>query len=106
METYEIYNLDCSVKNNRKRLLKETMEAIKEEEKPDKVTLKRYCKHLGKKHKFKFQLVKPINDKIFISVLTPHDGYVTFYVNSNYEALCKFILLIKAYVKYRKLKVK
>lgn len=106
METFEIYNLDCSVKNNRKRLLKETMEAIKEEDKPDIELLKKYCKHLGKKYKMKIHMIHKMDEELFISVLHPNDGYVTYKAKSKYEALCKYILLVRNYNRYRKLKVK
>lgn len=106
MENFEIYNLDCSVKTNRKRLLKEVMGVTKQEEKPSKETLEKYSRILGDKYKMKIHLVKQQGKQLFISVIHPNDGYVTFKTNSYYEALCKYILLVREYSRYRKLKVK
>lgn len=106
LENYEVYNLDCSQKQNRKILLKEVMAILHKDEKPTKSELERYSAILYNKYKMKIHLVKQIGDHLFISVLHPNDGYVTFETNSYYEALCKLIILIRNYSKYKKLKVK
>lgn len=82
------------------------MEALKKDEKPLKSELEKYSAILSEKYKMKVQLVKPINGKLFISITHPNDGYVTFETDSYYEALCKHIILMRNYNRYRKLKVK
>lgn len=105
MKQHEIINLDCSKKENRKRLLLETMKVVKKEEKPTKQFLEKFAHSVGKKYKMQVQLVKQIGTKLFISVKY-EEAYITFTCISYYEALCKYILLIYDMQKYKKMKVK
>lgn len=105
MKQYEIINLDCSTKKNRKKLLLETMKVTKQEEKPTKQFLEKFSYSVGKKYKMQVQLVKQVGEKLFVSVRY-EEGYITFLCHSYYEAICKYILLIYEMQRYKKMKVK
>ena len=106
MEVFEIKGLDCSKQENRIKLIKEIKKVLKVNEKPSKEYLEKVSKSLAKKYDMPVVLVKQResfnkNDKLFISVDTGN-GLTTFCCTGYYEALCKHILLVKAYRDYYK----
>ena len=105
MKSYEIIYLDCSKKENRKKLLKETMKVVKKEEKPTKEFIEKFSYSVGKKYRMGVQLVKQVNGKLFISIRN-EEAFITILCDSYYEALCKHILIVKAMQEYKKQKVK
>lgn len=106
MEVYQIKYLDCREKKNRQKLLQEIMKATKQTEKPSKEFLERFSRSVGDKYKMPVKLVKQVDNYLFVSVLVEGDSYSTLECQSYYEALCKYILLVQAYKKYREQKVK
>lgn len=105
MENWEIIYLDCSKKENRKKLLKEAMKAVKSDEKPTKEYLEKFSYSVGKKYKMGVQLVKQVKGKLFVSIRY-EDSYITIMCDSYYEALCKHILIVKQMRKLKEQKVR
>lgn len=104
MEVWQIKGLDCSVKENRKKLLKEVMKVTKQEEKPTEEFLERFARSVGKKYDMPINIVKYVKSGMFISYKYDKDAYGSFTARSYYESLCKYILLIRAHVKFKSLK--
>lgn len=106
MEIYEIKNLDCSLLENRKKLLKVVKKLIKSEDKPTKKQLYSICKSLMKKYKIKIKNFRQENGLLFVSLEIEPGAYSTFYCHSFYEMMCKYILYVKAIKDYRKAEIK
>ena len=106
MEIYEIVNLDCSKKKNRISLVKSTMKAMKIEEKLTVKELEKFCKKICKKYNIPIKKFKQSDNTLFASLEVEPGSYSTFVCVSYYEMLCKYILFVRAILKYRKLKVK
>ena len=106
MEIYEIKNLDCSKKKNRISLVKNTMKAMKIEEKPTAKELEKFCKKICKKYDIPIKRFEQSNNVLFVSLEVESGTYSTFICVSYYEMLCKYILFVRAILKNRKLKVK
>lgn len=106
MEIYKIKNLDCSLPENRQKLLKVTKKVIKSEEKPTKKKLYSICKSLMKKYKIKIKKFRQENGLLFVSLEIEPGTYSTFYCYTFYEMMCKYILYVKAIQDYRKAEIK
>lgn len=106
MKIYKIKNLDCSLLENRQKLLKVTKKVIKSEEKPTKNQLHSICKSLMKKYKIKIKKFRQENDLLFVSLEIEPGTYSTFYCYTVYEMMCKYILYVKAIQDYRKAEIK
>lgn len=106
MEIYQIKNLDCSKKKNRISLVKNTMKAMKLEEKPTVKELEKFCKKICKKYDIPIKRFEQSNNVLFVSIEVESGTYSTFACVSYYEMLCKYILFVHAILKNRKLKVK
>lgn len=106
MNIYKIKNLDCSLLENRKKLLKITKKLIKSEDKPTKKHLYSICKSLMKKYKIKIKSFRQENDLLFVSLEIESGTYSTFYCYTFYEMMCKYILYVKAIQDYRKAEIK
>lgn len=100
MEIYEIYNLDCSKKENRKILLNETIKVLGLDEKPTKEELKKYCKMVKAKYKIKMSS-KKLENGYQINLEVERYGYSVFKCITPFEAMCKYILFCKAWKKVR-----
>lgn len=105
MEIYQIINLDCRIKENRKRLLSEVMNATKLDRKPTLQKLEKMVTSVGKKYNMSVQYIQQSADGIAMSVRVG-ESYQMFACRSYYEAMCKILLYIKAYKDFRKKKVK
>lgn len=105
MQIYEILNLNCKKKENRKRLLEEVMEITRLSRKPTLQKLESMIVSVGKKYGFQVQYVRQMSEGIAMSVRVG-DAYQMLMCQTYYEACCKLLLYIKAYKEYRKLKVK
>ena len=104
MEIYEIKNLDCKKKEHRKKILQETMKVCKLQEKPDIEQLQDICKKIKKKYGMKlctFKREKIGLDCDMASIEVDPREFLTFDFYNKYECLCKYILLVRAYVKYQ-----
>lgn len=104
MKIFEIKNLDCTKKEHRKILLQAVMKACKFEEKPSIEELQEICKKIKKKYNIKLRTFKRENtgfDCDMASIEVESGQYVTFDFYNKYECLCKYILLVRAYVKYQ-----
>lgn len=106
MEIFEIKGLDCSKQENRIKLVREIKKVLKVDDKPSKEYLEKVSRSLAKKYGMPVVLVKQKesfnkNDKLFVSLDTGN-GFTTYCCTGYYEALCKHILLIKAYRDYYK----
>lgn len=106
MEIFEIKGLDCSKTKNRMILLKEVKRLIKTEEKPSKEKLEKICKSLQKKYGYKVKKIRQSDGKLFMSIEVERGGYSTLCCLSYYEAMCKYVLFVKACLDYKKLGVK
>lgn len=106
MEIYEIKNLDCSNFKNRKKLLYKTMEVINVDEKPSKEQLQKICKSLRNKYGIKVNNFKQKEHCLFVSLEVEPGIYSTFYCNSYYELMCKYILYVKCIRDYKRTKTK
>lgn len=106
MEIFEIKGLDCSKTKNRVILLKEVKKLLKTDEKPSKERLEKVCRSLQNKHGYIMRRFKQKEDKLFVSVEVGKGSYSTFCCLSYYEAMCKYILFVKAYLDNKKLGVK
>lgn len=106
MKIYKIKNLDCSLLENRQKLLKVTKKVIKSEGKPTKEKLHSICKSLMKKYKIKINKFRQENDLLFVSLEIEPGTYSTFYCYTVYEMMCKYILYVKAIQDYRKAEIK
>lgn len=103
MENYEIKYLDCSKVENRIKLVKEVNRVIKHKEKPSKEELKRICKSLQKKYDMKMKSFRQSENYIHVSIEVFPGTYSTLVCNSFYELMCKYILIVKNYVDYKRL---
>jgi hypothetical protein len=106
MEVFEIKGLDCSKRENRIKLIKEVKKILKVDEKPSREYLEKVSRSLANKYSMPVIMVKQKesfnqNDKLFVSVDTG-SGMTTYCCMGYYEALCKHILLVKAYRDYHK----
>ena len=106
MDIYQIKGLDCSKHTNRLLLLKEVKQVIKAESKPSIERLENICKSLQEKYKMPIRKFKQKDGKLFVSIETEQGSYSTLCCLSYYEALCKYILCVKAWKEYKKLEVK
>ena len=106
MEIFEIKGLDCSKTKNRMILLKEVKSLIKTDEKPSKEKLEKICKSLQKKYGYKVKKFRQSDGKLFMSIEVERGSYSNLCCLSYYEAMCKYILFVKAYLDYKKLGVK
>lgn len=106
MTIYEVKNLDCTKKEHRKKLVKYVMGILKLDEKPSAYDLKMYCAKLKKKYNVK---TKRYDNLSVISqccyIMETGDGYIlTCFYDSEYEGYLKYISLVYALVKSKKLK--
>lgn len=106
MEIFEIKGLDCSKTKNRVILLKEVKKLLKTDEKPSKEKLEKVCKSLQNKYGYIMRRFKQKDDKLFISIEVENGSYSTFCCLSYYEAMCKYILFVKACIDNKKIGVK
>lgn len=102
MEIFEIDNLNCSDKNNRISLVKETMKVLKLEEKPTEKQLNDACKKLLKRYGYTIKRFRQENNRLFVSIKVG-TAYHTFTCKSTYELMCKYILFVKAQINYKRL---
>ena len=103
MKIYEIKSLNCKSKENRKILLKEVMKVLKLEEKPSNDDLKKTCRKIRIRYGFQYSMFE-VEDKIQLNINLERDSYSVVECNTKYEAMCKYILICKAWLKYLKLK--
>lgn len=101
MEINEILNYQCNTKQQRKKLLKQVIDLLKKKEIPTKEELKRIIQKLSNKYKFNLNYIIQKEGK-YISSVKGISGYTMYYSNSEYEALLKYILLVKALLVYKK----
>ena len=99
--------LDFDKKENRKKLIKEIKKILKIENKPTLEELRKIRIKMEKKFGIKIQCItKFSNEKYEVSVKVGKQEYSIIRAKSEYEYLCKFILLIKTYVLLKKRKEK
>lgn len=91
MELHEIKRADCSIKENRIKLLKEVMRVLKLTEKPSLSKLEKISDKLGRKYNMRMKFSHNI---IIIYV---EGGYSLINCESRYEAYLKHILYIREY---------
>lgn len=102
MEIYRIKSLDCFWKENRIKLVKEVMRALRLEEKPSKETLEKYCKKIYNKYKIGVKTAKiKENGKLQVNIETAPNSFSAMNCLTYYEALCKYILFAEAWIKYK-----
>ena len=106
MEIYEIKNLDCSDIKNRKKLLKEVMECMGLDERPDKETLHKICKSLVKKYGIKIKIFKQKTKYLLVSLEVEPGTYSTYFCESLYEMMLKYVLFVYEWKKYKRKKPK
>ena len=106
MEIFEIKGLDCSKAKNRMILLKEVKKLLKTDEKPSKERLEKVCKSLQNRYGYIMRKFRQKDGKLFVSIEVERGGYSSLCCLSYYEAMCKYILFVKAYLDYKKLGVK
>lgn len=98
----QIYTLNCTDKNNRRLLLKELIKALKLNGVPTITELEGYSLKIANKFKIRVGMIKMLKDgrmQVNIEHVGPECEYTFYYSNSYYEALCKYILYVKAMVK-------
>lgn len=104
----EIINFKCDTKEHKKELLKKLMQITKLKEKPNKNKLKEICAKL--EHIYKYNIIyiiyninnKSKGNKNWIISIKGFSGYIIFSCYSQYEALVKYILLVKSLNNYKK----
>lgn len=106
MDIHKIKYLDCTLDakhlKNRILLLKATMEAIREDEKPSRELLEKWAASLSKKYNMPWHIVRQTKSGyLMVSVEVEPGAYSTLDCHSYYEALCKYILLVKEYRRIR-----
>ena len=93
MELYEIKRADCSIKENRIKLLKEVMRVLKLTEKPSLSKLEKISDKLGNKYNMRMKFIHNI------MIIYVEGGYSLINYESKYEAYLKHILYIREYNK-------
>ena len=106
MMIFQIKNLDCSKKENRIILVRNIIKVLKLDHKPTKEELEKYCKKICKKYSMSIKRLEQRNGVLFVSIEIEPGTYSTFICFSYYEMMCKYILIVRAVLKNRKLKVK
>ncbi len=101
MEIYEIQNLNCKVKENRKKLAREVSTLFGRDSALNKEQIKKAAKSISKKYKFRISQV--IGNSVFVDT---RNGYSEFKADSEYEMYAKFILLSYEHYKLSKMEVK
>lgn len=83
------------------------MKVLKMDEKPSKEYLEKVCKSLSKKYNIKIQYIKNMKKFLYVSIYNKFSGgYNVIKVNSYYELLLKFVLVVKFWKEKSKLKAK
>lgn len=106
MEIYEIKNLDCSLLKNRKKLVFEVMNCLGLDERPDKETLHKICKSLMKKYHVKIKIFKQKTKYLLVSLEVEPGTYSTYFCETLYEMMLKYVLYVNEIRKYRRMKSK
>ena len=104
MEMQKIYYLDCTVKENRQELMRETMKKMKLDEKPTLEQLESFVKKLMKKYNdmpIVYIQYTPKNSML-MSIGSSKRGYCVIECRSMYECACKYILYVAETLKMRK----
>ena len=101
MEIDEIINWDCSEKQKRKKLLLKVMKLLKLKEKPSLEKLKKVSNYLMGRYPYKIHLLFKEKEKWYMSI-KKETGYTVIYSYTMYEAYIKFILLVKAELRYER----
>ena len=105
MKIYEIKNLDCNKRSNRKKLLNETMNLLNLKEKPSIEDLLLYCKKIKRKYKIGFKAF-PLEDCYQINIEVERGIQSIMICYTKYEAICKYILFCNAWLKYKRMQGK
>lgn len=100
MEIYKIIYFKCDTDEKKKFLLRKTKEVLNFEGKLDKDKLWKICRKLENKYKHNIIYIKKINN-IYITSIKGFNGYNMYESLSEYEALLKYVLLIREKVKYK-----
>lgn len=101
----EVINFKCDTKEHKKELLTELLKITKLKEKPNKNKLKEICAKL--EHIYRYNIIyniynKSKDNKNWIISIKGFSGYIIFSCYSQYEALVKYILLVKSLNNYKK----
>lgn len=103
---WEMKNIDCSIKEHRKKLLLFVMKLMKVDEKPSKEELRAYCKRLKERYNVDVEVRAPtclFPEKCFW--ITTHDkSILTCFYITDYEAMLKFIGMVYFLAKDKRLK--
>ena len=100
MEIYEITYLDCSKKENRKKLAKEALKILGTEEIPSKEKLKQIYHKISKKYKMPMKVYRVGNQ--YQANLLVDSSYHSLICLTPTEVYLKYILYVKAWTKYKK----
>lgn len=106
MEIFEIKNLDCSKKENRKKLLKQFMIEFGLEEKPSNEKIGNISEKIEKKYNAILSLYLDKEKRKIQANIRMGDQYSTFLVYSIVEAYIKHCMIVKETIKNKKRKVK
>lgn len=100
MEIYKILNLKCNNKTNKKKLLSCVLKVLKLNEKPKKEKLRKICKKIESKYKYNIIYIIYNTDKTYTTSIKGINGYLVYDTYSEYEALLKYILFVRCFIKY------
>ena len=100
MKIYEITYLDCSKKENRKKLIKNVIKILGTEEIPTKEKLKQICRKISKKYKIPIKVYK-VGSKYQANFLV-ESSYHSIVCLTPTEVYLKYILYVKEWIKYKK----
>lgn len=96
MEIYQVNNLDCSIKQNRIKLMKAFMKAFGMKEIPSKEMIGKCSKSIENKYGYKIAIFNTI-PKLTLSI-GKNGSYSVLNVDSVTEAYMKHCLIVKAYI--------
>lgn len=107
MTLFEVKNLNCKEKENRKLLFRFVMRILKRETKPTIEELQEYCARLDKRYKVKREkgLLNSEISKYVTAVLVNQEVLFIFH-DSEYEGYLKYIAVVYCLSKDGKLQMK
>ena len=99
MYIYEVSNLDCKKKTNKKKLVKMFREELKIEGKLDAERVGRICKKVEDKYVIPMRIHSSTEGKLQVSLEIKQGTFHVFVVNSVLEAYMKYCLFVKIFIK-------
>lgn len=97
MKIFEIKNLDCNIKENRKTLMKEFVKVMKLDHVPDKEEIGRISNKVEKKYKCKLRIFLD-KDKNLMASMERGNSFSTFSVETLTEAFIKECMIARLLV--------